>query len=168
MPRALISVSDKTKLEPFAKRLGALGFEILSTGNTFKTLKDLGLNVKQVSDVTGFPEILDGRVKTLHPTIHGGILAKRTPEHLETLQMHSITPIDVVVVNLYPFRETIVKPNLSAEDAIENIDIGGPAMMRAAAKNHEHVLIVVDPNEPLPSSKGSLMNTGLPTSFVLH
>jgi phosphoribosylaminoimidazolecarboxamide formyltransferase / IMP cyclohydrolase len=145
--RALISVSDKTNLEPFAKRLHALGFEIISTGNTFKTLKDLGLNVKQVSEVTGFPEILDGRVKTLHPSIHAGILAKRSDEHLATLQEHKITPIDVVVVNLYPFRETVAKPNINSEEAIGNIDIGGPAMIRASAKNHQHVLVVVDPND---------------------
>ena len=145
--RALLSVSDKTNLEAFAKRLDALGFEILSTGNTYKTLKGLGLNVKQVSDITGFPEILDGRVKTLHPSIHGGILAKRNEEHLSTLQEHKITPIDLVVVNLYPFRETIAKPNISSDEAIENIDIGGPAMIRSAAKNHQHVLVVVDPHD---------------------
>lgn len=145
--RALISVSDKTNLEAFARRLDALGFDILSTGNTYKTLRSLGLNVRQVSEVTGFPEILDGRVKTLHPHIHAGILAKRSDEHLATLQAHNITPIDVVVVNLYPFRETIAKPNVSVEEAIEHIDIGGPAMIRSAAKNHAHVLVVVDPSD---------------------
>jgi phosphoribosylaminoimidazolecarboxamide formyltransferase/IMP cyclohydrolase len=145
--RALISVSDKTNLEVFAKRLHELGFEIISTGNTYKTLKELGLKVKQVSEVTGFPEILDGRVKTLHPNIHAGILAKRSDDHLATLSQHKITPIDLVVVNLYPFRETVARPDVSAEEAIEHIDIGGPAMIRAAAKNHQHVLVVVDPND---------------------
>ncbi|MGL4609882.1 MAG: bifunctional phosphoribosylaminoimidazolecarboxamide formyltransferase/IMP cyclohydrolase [Trueperaceae bacterium] len=146
-PRALLSVSNKTGLVPFAQKLLTLGFELVSTGGTYTTLHHAGLAVKKVSEVTGLPEILEGRVKTLHPNIHGGILAKRTPEHLATLNDHSISPIDVVVVNLYPFRETIVKPNVTMEEAIENIDIGGPAMIRAAAKNHEGVLVLVDPSD---------------------
>jgi phosphoribosylaminoimidazolecarboxamide formyltransferase / IMP cyclohydrolase len=146
-PRALLSVSDKTGLVPFAQSLVSLGFELVSTGGTYSTLQSAGLAVKKVSEVTEFPEILEGRVKTLHPSIHGGILAKRTPEHLTTLNDHDITPINVVVVNLYPFRETIARPSVTVEEAIENIDIGGPAMIRASAKNHESVLIVVDPSD---------------------
>jgi phosphoribosylaminoimidazolecarboxamide formyltransferase / IMP cyclohydrolase len=146
-PRALLSVSDKTGLVPFARTLVSLGFELVSTGGTYTTLQNAGLAVKKVSEVTKFPEILEGRVKTLHPSIHGGILAKRTAEHLTVLNNHDITPINVVVVNLYPFRETIAKPNVTVEEAIENIDIGGPAMIRASAKNHENVLIVVDPSD---------------------
>ncbi|MBO8169140.1 MAG: bifunctional phosphoribosylaminoimidazolecarboxamide formyltransferase/IMP cyclohydrolase [Thermoanaerobacteraceae bacterium] len=143
--RALISVSDKTGVKEFAKGLVVLGYEILSTGGTAKVLEEAGIPVTYVSEVTGFPEILDGRVKTLHPKIHGGILAKRTQDHLAQLQQHDITPIDVVAVNLYPFKETISKPDVTMEEAIENIDIGGPTMVRAAAKNYEHVLIVVNP-----------------------
>jgi phosphoribosylaminoimidazolecarboxamide formyltransferase / IMP cyclohydrolase len=146
-PRALLSVSDKTGLVPFAQSLASLGFELVSTGGTYIALQNAGLAVKKVSEVTEFPEILEGRVKTLHPSIHGGILAKRTPEHLTVLNDHNITPISVVVVNLYPFRETIAKPNVTVEEAIENIDIGGPAMIRASAKNHESVLVVVDPGD---------------------
>ena len=146
-PRALLSVSDKTGLVPFAQALASLGFELVSTGGTYSALHHAGLTVKKVSEVTAFPEILEGRVKTLHPNIHGGILAKRTPEHLAVLNDLNITPINVVVVNLYPFRETIAKPNVTVEEAIENIDIGGPAMIRASAKNHESVLVVVDPGD---------------------
>lgn len=143
--RALISVSDKTGLIEFAQGLAALGVEIVSTGGTAKTLREAGVPVTYISDVTGFPEILDGRVKTLHPKVHGGILALRNEEHLQQLQEHNITPIDLVVVNLYPFRETIAKPGVTLADAIENIDIGGPTMVRAAAKNHAYVGIVVNP-----------------------
>jgi len=143
--RALISVSDKTGLVEFARRLSALGVEIVSTGGTAKTLREAGVPVIYISDVTGFPEILGGRVKTLHPNVHGGILALRTEEHLNQLKEHQITPIDLVVVNLYPFRETIAKPGVTLADAIENIDIGGPTMVRAAAKNHACVGIVVNP-----------------------
>lgn len=146
-PRALLSVSDKTGLVPFAQKLVSLGFELVSTGGTYTALQSSGLKVKKVAEVTGFPEILEGRVKTLHPSIHGGLLAKRTPEHLATLNDHDITPIDVVVVNLYPFRETVAKPNVTIEEAIENIDIGGPAMIRASAKNHSSVLVIVDPKD---------------------
>lgn len=144
MKRALISVSDKTGIIEFAKGLLELGVEILSTGGTKKALEEAGLVVTGVEDVTGFPEILEGRVKTLHPFIHGGLLAKRIPEHLEQLNQQGITPIDLVCVNLYPFQQTIAKPNVTEEDAIENIDIGGPTMLRSAAKNHDYVTVVVD------------------------
>jgi len=146
MKRALISVSDKNGVIEFAQGLERLGYEILSTGGTYKTLKEAGIKVVQVSEVTGFPEILDGRVKTLHPKIHGGILARRTEEHLRQLQANDIAPIDIVAVNLYPFRATINKPGVSLEEAIENIDIGGPTMVRAAAKNYQDVVIVVKPD----------------------
>ena len=144
--RALISVSDKTGIVSFAAKLHELGVEIISTGGTMKTLKEAGIPVTYVSDVTGFPEIMDGRVKTLNPYIHGGILAIRdNPEHVKAMQQHSIKGIDLVVVNLYPFRETIAKPDVTLEDAVENIDIGGPAMIRAAAKNFAYVGVVVNP-----------------------
>ncbi|SMB91639.1 IMP cyclohydrolase [Desulfonispora thiosulfatigenes DSM 11270] len=145
MKRALISVSDKTGIVDFSKELVKLGFEIVSTGGTFKTLQDNGINAIGISDVTGFPEILEGRVKTLHPKVHGGILAKDTNEHMAVLKEQGITPIDIVVVNLYPFQATIEKEGVTLEDAIENIDIGGPSMVRAAAKNYERVAIVVNP-----------------------
>ncbi len=143
--RALISVSDKTGLVEFAKSLAKHGVELLSTGGSAKTLRDAGLSVTDVGDYTGFPEMLDGRVKTLHPKVHGGILANRLlPAHMSAVEGAKIPLIDLVVVNLYPFRETVAKPNCSLEDAIENIDIGGPTMVRAAAKNWEGVAIVVD------------------------
>ena len=146
--RALISVSDKTGVVEFANGLAALGYEILSTGGTAKTLKEAGVAVTGVSEITGFPECLDGRVKTLHPVIHAGILAMRgNPEHMEQLQKLDIAPIDVVAINLYPFKATIMKPDVSLEDAIENIDIGGPTMIRAAAKNWQDVAVIVDPND---------------------
>ena len=131
---ALISVSDKRGVLEFARSLTALGMKLLSTGGTAKLLRDAGLAVTDVSEHTGFPEMLDGRVKTLHPKVHGGILGRRDlPEHLQTMAEHGIAPIDLVVVNLYPFRETVAKPGCTLDDAIENIDIGGPAMVRAAA-----------------------------------
>lgn len=145
MKRALISVSDKTGLVEFAKALVELDYEILSTGGTARSLRDAGVAVVEVSDVTKFPEILDGRVKTLHPIIHAGILARGTEEHMQTLKDMDITPIDLVVINLYPFEATIAKEGVDQQTAIENIDIGGPTMVRAAAKNHERVSIVVDP-----------------------
>ncbi len=144
--RALISVSNKEGLLDFAKGLAELGVEIVSTGGTAKALQEAAVPVTYISEVTGFPEILDGRVKTLHPKVHGGILAMRTEEHLAQLEELDITPIDLVVVNLYPFRETVAKAGVTLEEAIENIDIGGPAMVRAAAKNHKNVLIVVNPS----------------------
>lgn len=143
--RAIISVSDKTGVVDFARELVALGYEIVSTGGTFKTIQEAGIPATYVTEVTGFPEILGGRVKTLHPFVHGGILAMRTPEHLAQLEDLGIVPIDLVVVNLYPFRQTIAKPDVTLADAIENIDIGGPTMVRAAAKNNKYVAIVVNP-----------------------
>lgn len=146
--RALISVSDKRGVVDFAKELSAMGVEILSTGGTAKALRDAGIAVVEVSDYTGFPEMLEGRLKTLHPKIHGGLLARRSnPKDMEDIQRHDIKPIDMVVVNLYPFEETISKPNVTFEDAIENIDIGGPTMLRAASKNFQDVAVVVDPND---------------------
>ncbi|MHA0034807.1 bifunctional phosphoribosylaminoimidazolecarboxamide formyltransferase/IMP cyclohydrolase [Deinococcus sp. PESE-13] len=142
--RALISVSDKTGIVEFARDLQARGWELLSTGGTFAALSAAGIAVRQVSDVTGFPEMLDGRVKTLHPAIHGGILARREEGHLGQLAAQDIGPIDLVCVNLYPFRETVARGAPDPE-VIENIDIGGPAMIRSAAKNHESVLVLVDP-----------------------
>ncbi|HBV96641.1 MAG: phosphoribosylaminoimidazolecarboxamide formyltransferase [Peptococcaceae bacterium BICA1-7] len=144
--RALISVSDKTGLVDFARGLVEKGYEIVSTGGTSKALKEAGVPVTYITSVTGFPEILDGRVKTLHPSVHGGILARRTPDHAGQLEKQGIGYIDLVAVNLYPFRETIAKPGVTLEDAVENIDIGGPAMVRAAAKNHSYVLVVVNPD----------------------
>jgi phosphoribosylaminoimidazolecarboxamide formyltransferase/IMP cyclohydrolase len=146
MPRALISVSDKTGVVQFARGLVDLGWEIVSTGGTARALKDAGVPVIPIETVTGFPEMLDGRVKTLHPAIHGGLLARRSVvAHMDALGRHGITPIDLVAVNLYPFRETVARPAVSREEAIEQIDIGGPSMLRSAAKNHESVLVVVDP-----------------------
>ena len=146
--RALISVSDKNGVGEFAKELASLGFEIISTGGTKKILQELGLPVLSVSDVTGFPEILEGRVKTLNPFIHGGLLAKHDDEmHQKQLVEHGIEPIQLVVVNLYPFQQTIEKPDVTVADAIENIDIGGPTMLRASAKNHQYVTVVVDPTD---------------------
>ena len=144
--RALLSVSDKTGIVELGKFLSNNGVEIISTGGTMKALREAGVPVTYVSDVTGFPEIMDGRVKTLNPKIHGAILAVRSnPEHMEALAEHNITPIDLVVVNLYPFRETIAKPGVTEAEAIENIDIGGPAMVRASAKNFKDVVIVTYP-----------------------
>lgn len=144
--KALISVSDKTGVVEFAKGLVALGWEILSTSGTMKLLKESGVPVTSVSDVTGFPEICDGRVKTLHPKIHGALLARRDiPGHMKELKDNDIDTIDLVCVNLYPFRETIAKPDVTMEDAVEHIDIGGPSMLRSAAKNWESVTVVCNP-----------------------
>ncbi|SFH69057.1 bifunctional phosphoribosylaminoimidazolecarboxamide formyltransferase/IMP cyclohydrolase [Planctomicrobium piriforme] len=146
--RALISVSDKTGLGPFAQGLAMLGFEILSTGGTSKFLKEQGIPVIDVSDYTGFPEIMDGRVKTLHPRVHGAILGMPdVPEHAEAIAAHGIIPFQLVVVNLYPFEATIARPDVTAEEAIENIDIGGPSMVRSAAKNHAYLGIVTRPEQ---------------------
>ena len=142
--RALISVSDKTGVVELAQALCARGVEILSTGGTYKTLQEAGVEVREVSQYTGFPEMMDGRVKTLHPKVHGGILGRRAID-LEVMSQHDINAIDMVVVNLYPFAQTIAQPSCTLELAIENIDIGGPAMVRSAAKNHEDVIVVVDP-----------------------
>jgi phosphoribosylaminoimidazolecarboxamide formyltransferase/IMP cyclohydrolase len=144
--RALLSVSDKTGLVDFAQILAQAGVELISTGGTAKALRDAGLAVKDISEHTGFPEMLDGRVKTLHPKVHGGLLYIRgNAEHEAAVKQHAIAPIDLVVVNLYPFEATVAKPNVSLHDAIENIDIGGPSMLRSAAKNHDSVTVIVDP-----------------------
>ena len=144
--RALISVSDKTDLVPFAQVLSRAGVEMISTGGTARALREAGIEVQDLSDYTGFPEMLDGRVKTLHPMVHGGLLFLReNEEHTATAAEHGIRPIDLVVVNLYPFEQTVAKPDVTLEDAIENIDIGGPSMLRSAAKNHQSVTVVVDP-----------------------
>jgi len=146
--QALISLSDKRGALEFARGLSAQGVKLLSTGGTAKLLRDAGLAVTEIGDYTGFPEMLDGRVKTLHPKVHGGILARRDlPEHLATIEQHGIPMIDLVCVNLYPFRETVAKPDVTLEDAIENIDIGGPAMVRSSAKNYAGVAIVTDPED---------------------
>ncbi len=144
--RALISVSDKHDLIPFANELSKLGIEILSTGGTAHVLRDAGIDVIEVSEKTGFPEIMDGRVKTLHPIIHGGLLARRGTDE-GVMAEHNIEPIDLLAVNLYPFEQTIASDNATIEDAIENIDIGGPAMIRAASKNHDGVAVIVDPGD---------------------
>src|SRR6201747_825312 len=145
--RALISVSDKSGLVRFAQALAAGGVEILSTGGSAKALRDAGVPVKEVSDHTGFPEIMDGRVKTLVPQIHGGILGRRdVPEHMAQMQQHGIAPIDLVAVNLYPFEATVAK-GAPYDDCVENIDIGGPALIRGAAKNHDFVTVLTDPDQ---------------------
>src|SRR5208282_5251840 len=142
--RALISVSDKSGIIEFARELASYGIELVSTGGTRKTLSDAGLKVLDVSDLTGFPEMMDGRVKTLHPGVHGGLLAVRgNAAHVEAMRAHNIRPIDILVVNLYPFEETVAR-GADFADCVENIDIGGPAMIRAAAKNHDDVAVLVD------------------------
>jgi phosphoribosylaminoimidazolecarboxamide formyltransferase/IMP cyclohydrolase len=149
--QALISVSDKTGVLDFARALSGMGVNILSTGGTAKLLADNGIKVTEVADYTGFPEMLDGRVKTLHPKVHGGILARRDfPAHTAALEQHGIPTIDMVVVNLYPFQQTVAKEQCTLEDAIENIDIGGPAMLRSSAKNHKDVVVICDPSDYAP------------------
>ncbi len=144
--RALVSVSDKTGLVEFVRELRAMGVEIISTGGTARALREAGLPVIEISEYTGFPEMMDGRVKTLHPKVHGGLLYLRgNPDHEAAAAQHGIRPIDLVVVNLYPFEKTVARPGVSLAEAIENIDIGGPSMLRSAAKNHAHVTVVVDP-----------------------
>ena len=146
MPRALLSVSDKTGLLDFARGLHALGWELISTGGTARALREANVPVQDVSDVTKFPEMLDGRVKTLHPAVHGALLARRDlPEHMAAIAEHGITPIDLVAVNLYPFRATAARADVTPEEVIEQIDIGGPSMLRSAAKNFSAVTTVVDP-----------------------
>ncbi len=149
--RALISVHDKTGIVDFARGLHTLGVQVLSTGGTARLLREAGIPVRDVSEVTGFPELLDGRVKTLHPRIHGGILARRdSPEHLAALEQHGIAPIDLVVVSLYPFEATVARPGVSPAEAVEQIDVGGPTMIRAAAKNHTSVAVVTDASQYAP------------------
>jgi phosphoribosylaminoimidazolecarboxamide formyltransferase/IMP cyclohydrolase len=143
--RAIVSVFDKTDVVDLCRFLQERDWELVSTGGTAAALKAAGVAVTDLSDVTGFPEMLEGRVKTLHPRIHAGILARPTAAHLETLARHDIAPVDLVVVNLYPFAATIAKPGVTVAEAIEMIDIGGPTMLRAAAKNHERVAVVCDP-----------------------
>jgi phosphoribosylaminoimidazolecarboxamide formyltransferase/IMP cyclohydrolase len=166
LKRALLSVSDKAGLVEFARGLTALGISLLSTGGTAKLLRDNGISVTEVSDHTGFPEMLDGRVKTLHPKIHGGLLARRdVPAHVSALKDAGIAPLDLVVVNLYPFSETVARAGCTLEEAIENIDIGGPAMVRSAAKNYAHVAVVTDPADyagvlaELRTANGALAET---------
>ena len=146
MPLALLSVSDKTGLLEFAQGLSTLGWDLVSTGGTAKALRAAGLNIREVSDLTGFPEMLDGRVKTLHPMIHGGLLAKRDDvEHMKVVAEHKIPLIDLVAVNLYPFQATAARAGVTPGEVIENIDIGGPSMLRSAAKNFQSVTVIVDP-----------------------
>src|SRR3989449_6762644 len=146
--RALLSVSDKRGLVEFARELVKLGWEIVSTGGTAEALRREQVPVIGIEDVTGFPEMMDGRVKTLHPKVHGGLLARRdNPNDIAAMKQHGITPIDLVAVNLYPFRETVAKPDTTFAQAIEQIDIGGPSMLRSAAKNHQSVIVVVDPDD---------------------
>ncbi|MCS7100340.1 MAG: bifunctional phosphoribosylaminoimidazolecarboxamide formyltransferase/IMP cyclohydrolase, partial [Burkholderiaceae bacterium] len=146
MKQALISVSDKTGVAEFARALVGLGYRLLSTGGTARLLTASGVPVTEVADYTGFPEILDGRVKTLHPRIHAGLLARQDlSAHMQALAAHRIEPIDIVAVNLYPFERTVARPDVGFDEAIENIDIGGPALLRAAAKNHGSVTVIVDP-----------------------
>ena len=145
---AIVSVSDKKGIVDFCKALSSMGINIISTGGTAKILSDADINVRDISDYTGFPEMMDGRVKTLHPKVHGGILALRdNEEHMKKLKEHNMITIDMVVVNLYPFQKTIAKPDCTFEDAIENIDIGGPTMIRAAAKNFKYVVVIIDPSD---------------------
>ena len=170
MERALISLTDKSGIEGFARELVALGIEILSTGGTAKKMRDSGIPVKDVSEFTGFPEILDGRVKTLHPLVHGGLLAQRhNPSHVGQMAKHHIRPIDLVAVNLYAFDKATADPSCTLAHAIENIDIGGPTMLRAAAKNFHDVTVIVDPAD-YPQVVAELKETGnttLKTRFRL-
>ena len=168
--RALISLTDKSGIEGFAKELAGLGIELLSTGGTAKKLREAGLAVKDVSDFTGFPEMLDGRVKTLHPKVHGGILNQRAnPEHQRQCAENGLKNIDLIAVNLYAFEKTVADPRCSLADAIENIDIGGPTLLRAAAKNFHDVTVIVDPAD-YPQILKEIKETGnttLKTRFML-
>ena len=144
--RAIISVTDKSGIVEFANSLSGLGVQILSTGGTARALREGGISVTDISDYTGFPEMMDGRVKTLHPKVHGGLLGLRdNPEHVEMMKAHGIKTIDMVVVNLYQFEKTVAKEGVTLEEAIENIDIGGPSMLRSSAKNFRHVTVIIDP-----------------------
>ncbi len=168
--RALISLTDKSGIEDFARTLQELGVEILSTGGTAKKLRESGIKVMDVSDFTGFPEMLDGRVKTLHPKVHGGILAQKdNPEHLRQMAEHGLKPIDLIAVNLYAFDKTVADPACALANAIENIDIGGPTMLRAAAKNYRDVTVLVDPADypQVISEMRATGNTTLKTRFRL-
>jgi phosphoribosylaminoimidazolecarboxamide formyltransferase / IMP cyclohydrolase len=146
--RAIISVTDKTGITDFARAIAGLGVEILSTGGTAKAVRNAGISVTDISAYTGFPEMMDGRVKTLHPKVHGGLLGLRdNPDHVKMMDAHGIKPIDLVVVNLYQFEKTVAKEGVTLEEAIENIDIGGPSMLRSSAKNFRYVTVVVDPDD---------------------
>lgn len=159
--RALISVTDKSGIEELGQALASFGVEILSTGGTASRLAAAGIPIKEVSDFTGFPEMLDGRVKTLHPKIHGGILGMRSnPSHSEAMEKHGIVPIDMVVVNLYAFEKTIAQPDCTLETAVENIDIGGPTLLRASAKNYPFVTVVTDPGDYAAVIKEMRENSG--------
>ena len=169
--RAIISVTDKNGIADFAKSLSRFGVQVLSTGGTAKVLRGSGIQVVDISEYTGFPEMMDGRVKTLHPKVHGGLLGLRdNPDHVKMMQAHGITPIDLVVVNLYQFEKTVAKPGVTLEEAIENIDIGGPSMLRSSAKNFRDVTVIVDPAdyarvlEEMSTSNGE---TTLETRFKL-
>ena len=169
--RALVSVSDKTGAIQLGQTLHAMGVQILSSGGTARSLQEAGIPVVEVSKYTGFPEMMDGRIKTLHPKIHGALLGKRdNAEHMQQMKIHGIEPIDLVVVNLYPFEKTVAKPDCTLEEAIENIDIGGPTMLRSSAKNYNDVAVVTDPQdyekiiEEMKKSGGSL---SLETRFRL-
>src|SRR6266850_8313667 len=164
--RALISVSDKTGIVEFARELKRFDVEIISTGGTARALRKAGIEVRDVSDITGFPEMMDGRIKTLHPRLHGGLLALRdNPQHVKAMSEHGIEPIDMVIVNLYPFEQTIRREGVTREEAIEQIDIGGPAMIRSAAKNWEELAVITSPgdysiiDEELKNNRGSVTLT---------
>jgi phosphoribosylaminoimidazolecarboxamide formyltransferase / IMP cyclohydrolase len=169
--RAIISVTDKTGVVDFARKLSDLGIQILSTGGTAKAIRDGGIPVMEISDYTGFPEMLDGRVKTLHPKVHGGILGVRdNEEHVKMMKKHGIENIDLLVINLYQFEKTVAKEGVTLEDAIENIDIGGPAMLRSSAKNFKFVTIITDPADysvVLDEMKANNGATTLKTRFRL-
>ena len=169
--RSIISVTDKSGVSEFAKELSKFGVEILSTGGTARILRDAGVKVKDISEYTGFPEMMDGRVKTLHPKVHGGLLALRdNPNHANAMREHGIEPIDLVVVNLYQFEKTVQRQGVTLEEAVENIDIGGPSMLRSAAKNFKYVTVVVDPQDygrVLEEMRASGGETSLKTRFEL-
>ena len=169
--RAIISVTDKSGIVELAQKLNEMGVEILSTGGTAKVIRDGGVPVKDISEYTGFPEMMDGRVKTLHPKVHGGLLGVRSnPEHVKAMEENDISNIDLIVVNLYQFEKTVAKEGVTLEDAIENIDIGGPAMLRSSAKNYQDVTVVIDPSDYEVVLKEMAENQGstlLKTRFYL-
>ena len=169
--RAIISVTDKSGIVDFAKSLSRLGVQIFSTGGTARTIREGGISVTDISDYTGFPEIMDGRVKTLHPKVHGGLLGRRdNPEHVRTMNEHGIETIDILVVNLYQFEKTVAGEGVTLDEAIENIDIGGPSMLRSSAKNFRDVTVIVDPDDykkVLKEMEASGGETTLNTRFQL-
>ena len=169
--RALISVTDKTGVQEFARELAAMGVEIVSTGGTARAIREAGVDVKDVSELTGFPEMMDGRVKTLHPRVHGGILAIRdNDQHIRQMEENGIPSIDLVAVNLYAFEETVAKPDVTLAEAIENIDIGGPTLLRSSAKNFRYVTVISDPDDyslVLNEMKNNDGETTLKTRFLL-